>query len=226
MLAHSSDLGCPPARGSPTCDFGHPGRDLQKPSIIAISASDFGIRFRNGPRNWQLSCGMYGFALMRADPIDRYWPRKSWPENGASRLAYPAIHSTFHALTRRLDAIANEGGLSAVESLVLSVAAARPMEGIFAMRHATGLRPSTLNSILNRLENRDLLRRAAETPDRQYVDLHLTVDGQVHAVMAREATEELERELAVFASPVDRAAAGALLEPATALARRGAASDY
>jgi len=83
---------------------------------------------------------------------------KSWPESGASRLVYPAIHGTFHALTRRLDAIANEGGLSAVESLVVSVAAAHPMEGIFAIRHATGLRPSTLNSILNRLENRDLLR--------------------------------------------------------------------
>jgi len=107
---------------------------------------------------------MYGFALMRADSIDRYWPRKSWPENGASRLVYPAIHSTFHALTRRLDAIANEGGLSAVESLVLSVAAAHPMEGIFAIRHATGLRPSTLSSILNQLQSRDLLRRAVESP--------------------------------------------------------------
>jgi len=38
--------------------------------------------------------------------------------------------------------------------------------------------------------------------------------------------EELERELAVFVSPADRAAAGALLEAATALARRGAAPDY
>jgi DNA-binding MarR family transcriptional regulator len=100
------------------------------------------------------------------------------------------------------------------------------MEGIFAIRHATGLRPSTLNSILNRLQSRDLLRRAAETPDRRYVEVRLTFDGQIHAVMAREAMEELERELAVFASPVDRAAAGALLEAATALARRGAASDY
>ena len=151
---------------------------------------------------------MYGFALMRADSIDRYWPRKSWPENGASRLVYPAIHSTFHALTRRLDAIANEGGLSAVESLVLSVAAAHPMEGIFAIRHATGLRPSTLNSILNRLQSRELLRRAVESPDRRYVEVRLTFDGQIHAVMAREAMEELERELAVFVSPADRAAAG------------------
>jgi len=173
-----------------------------------ISASDFGIRFRNEPSNWQLSWRMYGFALMRADSIDRYWPRKSWPENGASRLVYPAIHSTFHALTRRLDAIANEGGLSAVESLVLSVAAAHPMEGIFAIRHATGLRPSTLNSILNRLQSRELLRRAVESPDRRYVEVRLTFDGQIHAVMAREAMEELERELAVFVSPADRAAAG------------------
>ena len=38
--------------------------------------------------------------------------------------------------------------------------------------------------------------------------------------------EEMEQELAVFVSPADRAAAGALLEGATALARRGAASDY
>ena len=142
---HPCDFGRPgrPTPAKHPCDFGRPGRDLHQPSTLAISASDFGIRFRNEPSNWQLSWRMYGFALMRADSIDRYWPRKSWPENGASRLVYPAIHSTFHALTRRLDAIANEGGLSAVESLVLSVAAAHPMEGIFAIRHATGLRPST-----------------------------------------------------------------------------------
>jgi DNA-binding MarR family transcriptional regulator len=169
---------------------------------------------------------MYGFALMRADSIERDWPRKPWPDAGSTRLVYPAIHGTFHALTRRLDTIANEGGLSAVESLVLSVAATHPMEGIFAIRHATGLRPSTLNSILNRLESRTLLKRAAETPDRRYVEVRLTVDGQVHAVMAREAMEELERELAVFVSPADRASAGALLEAAMALVRRGAASDY
>jgi DNA-binding MarR family transcriptional regulator len=222
MLAHSSDLGCSPAPGIAYVRF----RTSRERPTRAKHHCDFGIRFRNEPGNWQLSCGMYGFALMRTDSIDRYWPRKSWPENGASRLVYPAIHSTFHALTRRLDAIANAGGLSAVESLVLSVAAAHPMEGIFAIRHATGLRPSTLNSILNRLQSRDLLRRAAETPDCRYVEVRLTFDGQIHAVMAREAMEELERELAVFASPVDRAAAGALLEAATALARRGAASDY
>ena len=163
---HPCDFGRPgrPTPAKHPCDFGRPGRDLHQPSTLAISASDFGIRFRNEPSNWQLSWRMYGFALMRADSIDRYWPRKSWPENGASRLVYPAIHSTFHALTRRLDAIANEGGLSAVESLVLSVAAARPMEGIFAIRHATGLRPSTLSSILNQLQSRDLLRRAVESP--------------------------------------------------------------
>ncbi len=188
------------------CDFGRPGRDLHQPSTLAISASDFGIRFRNEPSNWQLSWRMYGFALMRADSIDRYWPRKSWPENGASRLVYPAIHSTFHALTRRLDAIANEGGLSAVESLVLSVAAPDGGDLRDTPRHRTAALDSQLDP--EPAPEPRPPQAGGGISDRRYVEVRLTFDGQIHAVMAREAMEELERELAVFVSPADRAAAG------------------
>jgi hypothetical protein len=75
---------------------------------------------------------------------------------------------------------------------------------VFALRAATGLRASTLNSVLNRLDGKRLLKRVHETSDRRYAEVRLTVEGRAYAELSRDALHELDEELAIFLSADQR----------------------
>jgi DNA-binding MarR family transcriptional regulator len=56
-----------------------------------------------------------------------------------------------------------------------------------------GSRPTTVTSVLDRLERRGLIRRGARPGDRRVVVVELTSSGQTVAGRVRRAVEDLER---------------------------------
>ena len=68
----------------------------------------------------------------------------------------------------------------------------RTVRGLVA---ATALRPSTLTSVLDRLERRELIVRTENLADRRSVSVQLTPAGREHARRIAEASSALERRL-------------------------------
>jgi DNA-binding MarR family transcriptional regulator len=60
---------------------------------------------------------------------------------------------------------------------------------------ATALRPSTLTSVLGRLERRELIVRTENVADRRSVSVRLTSAGREHARQVVEASSALECRL-------------------------------
>jgi DNA-binding MarR family transcriptional regulator len=161
-------------------------------------------------RNRQRIGPLYGFAMgMEAwastDDEDPVLPGNRWPNTPRKMPIYAALHGAFHLMNRRLDFAARDSaGLSATDAIVLYSALTNPDQGVFALRAATGLRASTLNSVLNRLDGKRLLKRVHETSDRRYAEVRLTVEGRAYAELSRDALHELDEELAIFLSADQR----------------------
>ena len=101
-----------------------------------------------------------------------------------------AAHATLHALAVRLA----ELHLTASEINVLAnLADGRPRTAT-DLSAATGTRPSTLTSVLDRLERRGHLVRGAHTSDRRAISIQLTPAGQAAAGTIRRAMAELEHQ--------------------------------
>lgn len=98
-----------------------------------------------------------------------------------------------HRLLAALDDAVADLGLSAAEINALACIDAQTT--VRALVTATAQRPSTLTGILDRLERRGLIERAANPADRRSVLVRLTPDGRRHAARVAEAYAELERRL-------------------------------
>jgi MarR family transcriptional regulator, organic hydroperoxide resistance regulator len=83
-------------------------------------------------------------------------------------------------------------GLTASEINVLGNLAGRGAPTASALAASTGTRPTTLTSVLDRLEGRGYLTRQARPGDRRSVLIELTADGQQAASAVRHALGELE----------------------------------
>ncbi|GAA1071240.1 hypothetical protein GCM10009665_78700 [Kitasatospora nipponensis] len=87
---------------------------------------------------------------------------------------------------------------------------------VSALGAAVGTRPTTLTSVLDRLERRGHITRGTRPGDRRAVLIELTASGRVAAATIREAITDLERR-ALHGLPADaiaglRAALQALTE--------------
>jgi DNA-binding MarR family transcriptional regulator len=100
-----------------------------------------------------------------------------------------------HRLLAALDDALADLGLSAAEINALSCFTGREGVSVRELVEATAQRPSTLTGVLDRLERRGLVERAANPADRRSVLVRLTPDGRLHAARVAEAYEELERRL-------------------------------
>jgi DNA-binding MarR family transcriptional regulator len=108
---------------------------------------------------------------------------------------------------------------------VLRILARERLLAISVVRHRTGLRASTLDSLLDRLVARDLVRRVSPRERRSEVLLELTIGGELRAYRAAAALAEIDAELRIFLAPETLAAADALFEAARALGVPGTAAD-
>jgi DNA-binding MarR family transcriptional regulator len=98
-----------------------------------------------------------------------------------------------HRLLAALDYALADLGLSPAEVNALACIDAETT--VRELVAATGQRPSTLTGVLDRLERRGLIERAANPADRRSVLVRLTPDGRRHAAQVGEAYAELERRL-------------------------------
>ena len=98
-------------------------------------------------------------------------------------------------LEQLLDAAIIETGLSSRELLVMQVAIEADEPSISAILRSTGLRPSTLSSLLTRLERRGYLRRVRGSRDGRSRLLIVTLPGQRATRIAWSLQLEFEQKL-------------------------------
>jgi MarR family transcriptional repressor of emrRAB len=101
-----------------------------------------------------------------------------------------ATHSTLQVLSRRLAAL----DLTAAEMNALAALADGRERTVSELGAAVGSRPTTLTSVLDRLERRGHLARGARPGNRRVVVLHLSDSGRAAAATVRRAMTELETE--------------------------------
>jgi DNA-binding MarR family transcriptional regulator len=111
----------------------------------------------------------------------------------------PPLVAVWQQITHRLLAALDEAladlGLSAAEINALACFAGRDAVSVRELVEATAQRPSTLTGVLDRLERRGLVERAANPADRRSVLVCLTLEGRAHAKRVARAYEELEERL-------------------------------
>jgi DNA-binding MarR family transcriptional regulator len=98
-------------------------------------------------------------------------------------------------LEQRLEATIIETGLSASELLVMQVAIDADEPSIGAIVASTGLPPSTVSSLLTRLERRNYIHRVRGSRDGRSRLLVVTLPGQQATRIAWSLQVELERKL-------------------------------
>jgi MarR family transcriptional regulator, organic hydroperoxide resistance regulator len=113
-----------------------------------------------------------------------------------------ATHNTLHALGRDLASLR----ISNSETCVLAVLADGQARTVGQLADLTGIRPTTLTSVLDRLEGRGLAAREADPEDRRSLAVMLTADGREAAALAAAAVSHLEDT--ALASISDRQLAG------------------
>ena len=122
-----------------------------------------------------------------------------------------ATHATLHALGSRLAGL----DLSAPDINVLANLADGARRTVGALATATGTRPSTLTSLLDRLTRRGYIVRESDPADRRSFVVRLTPAGRIAAAHAAEAIAELERQSLAMVTPQQRAGFHALIDALT-----------
>jgi MarR family transcriptional regulator, organic hydroperoxide resistance regulator len=123
------------------------------------------------------------------------------PPDSALLALQRATHATLYALSRELAGL----GLSASEINALANLADGRARTVSELGAATGTRPSTLTSVLDRLEHRGHITRGARPGDRRAVLIELTATGRQAAGTIRHALADLERR-ALRGLPADAVA--------------------
>ena len=136
------------------------------------------------------------------------------PDNdpGVITELHRATHATLHALGAKLAHLA----LTASEHNVLAVLSEGRPRAVGELAMATGTRPTTLTSVLDRLEGRQLLTRELDPADRRSFLIELTPVGRRTASTVRTAVTELEQHALSSLTPAQiagfRAVTSALTE--------------
>jgi DNA-binding MarR family transcriptional regulator len=99
-----------------------------------------------------------------------------------------ATHATIHSLATTLEPL----GLTASEQNVLAALADGDVRAVGELAAATGTKPSTLTSVLDRLERRGDIEREPDRADRRSVLISLTRTGRRTASTVQRAVTELE----------------------------------
>lgn len=108
--------------------------------------------------------------------------------SGALLALQRATHATLHALARDLAGL----GLSSSETNVLAVLADGQARAVGELAVATATRPTTLTSVLDRLERRGHITRGTLAGDRRSVLIQLTDSGLAAAAVIGQTLAGLE----------------------------------
>ena len=109
--------------------------------------------------------------------------------NESALLALQRVtHVTLHALSRELASL----GLTAAEINALANLADGRARTVSELSAATGSRPTTVTSVLDRLEHRGHITRGSRPGDRRAVLIELTGTGRQAAATIRQTLAGLE----------------------------------
>jgi DNA-binding MarR family transcriptional regulator len=133
------------------------------------------------------------------------------PPAGIVTALHQATHVTLHVLAARLSGL----GLTAAEQNVLAVLADGRTRPAGELARDTGTRPTTLTSVLDRLERRDLLTRQLDPADRRSFLIVLTGSGRRCAAVVQSAVSDLERAVAARVSAAELAGFLAVVQALT-----------
>jgi DNA-binding MarR family transcriptional regulator len=100
-----------------------------------------------------------------------------------------ATHATLQRLASELAGL----GLTASDLNALGNLADGAARTVSELGAAVGTKPATMTGVLDRLESRGLITRAARPGDRRAVVIQLTRDGVKAAARVRRAMDDLER---------------------------------
>ena len=103
-----------------------------------------------------------------------------------------------HRIAGRLAAVveaAGRNGGSASDVFALATLRENDLCDIATLQNRLAVPPSTLSSILNRLEKGGLMQRRTSVRDRRTFDLVLTPEGRARAEQARNFLEHLEDQM-------------------------------
>lgn len=126
-----------------------------------------------------------------------------------------ATHNTLHLLTHEL----RDLDLTGSEINALGNLAGHAGRTVSDLGAAIGTRPATATGILDRLERRGLIRRAAHPADRRAVLIELTTDGSKIANRVGQAMRAVERRTLAGISPDMVSATHAVLRALTEAGR-------
>lgn len=115
-----------------------------------------------------------------------------------------ATHATLQVLSSQLAGPGPTSGLTNAEINVLANLASGPDRTASELAAATGTRPTTLTSVLDRLERRGHIVRGRRPGDRRAVLIQLTGSGREAAATVRRAIVELERRALADLPPAAR----------------------
>jgi DNA-binding MarR family transcriptional regulator len=128
-----------------------------------------------------------------------------------------AVQRSAHATAHALSAALSDDRLSPAE--VNAVANLEEPLTVSRLAAATGVRPTTLTSLLDRLEGRGLLSRRPSPEDRRALLVELTPAGREVAGRVRTAVAELEHRSLGSLTAAQRAALATALDALTEEAR-------
>jgi DNA-binding MarR family transcriptional regulator len=135
---------------------------------------------------------------------------------GSEILAlHRATHATLHALGARLADL----DLPPAQINVLANLADGADRTVGALATATGSRPSTVTSALDRLTGRGYVVREVDPADRRSFLIRLTPEGRAAARRVAEAVADLERQALATVTPAQRAGFHAVLDALTEVSR-------
>lgn len=118
----------------------------------------------------------------------------------------PALERATHALALWIERAFADLRLTQAEAHVLAALSEIAPCSINDLHHRFGQKRSTLTSLLDRLEERGWVRRAAHPTSRRLVLVELTEEGRLIADRAQSAVRELEARLMAHLDSADIAA--------------------
>ena len=136
------------------------------------------------------------------------------PFGGVTLSLHRATHVTIHALVKMLARL--ELGAADINVLACLAAASPVPAGLLGA--ATGTKPSTLTSVLDRLAGRGFTAREVDQADRRSFLVSLTPAGQVAAGHVSDAIRELERQALGQVTNTERAGFLAVIQALTEMA--------
>jgi MarR family transcriptional regulator, organic hydroperoxide resistance regulator len=124
---------------------------------------------------------------------------------GAPGGVIAALHRATHATVHALGVALADLDLTPSEQNVLAVLADGEPRAVGDLAAATGTRPTTLTSVLDRLERKRLVSRELDPADRRSFLITLTPAGRQTASAVRSAVTELEQHALASLTPAQLA---------------------